>query len=275
MRENVAAVILAAGKSTRMRELSGEAPKVLLPLHGKPMVEHLLESIEKSRVASNTVVVTGPDVDGQIRKALSAHTLIYAIQHAPLGTGHAVLCARDQIPESAKHLIVLCGDHPLFSSDTLRAIVDKHVTGVQPVTMLTLDLPDFESWRSTFAHCGRIIRSCDGSFLRIVEAKDATAEEIAVTEVNPSVYCFRLEWLWDHLQRLTPDNAQSQYYVTDVVGMSVAEGLRVETVPAEDAREAAAANTPEEFEILQRKYEELSRPGGSQAVTRKHCDALS
>ncbi|MGW8181634.1 MAG: NTP transferase domain-containing protein, partial [bacterium] len=101
MRENVAAVILAAGKSTRMRELSGEAPKVLLPIHGKPMIEHLLESIEKSGVASSIVVVTGPDADSHIRKALAEYKLTYALQPAQLGTGHAVLCSRHQIPEDA------------------------------------------------------------------------------------------------------------------------------------------------------------------------------
>jgi bifunctional UDP-N-acetylglucosamine pyrophosphorylase/glucosamine-1-phosphate N-acetyltransferase len=224
------------------------------------MVEHLLEAIEESEVTSETIVVTAPEVDGEIRKALASHRLTYAIQSKQLGTGHAVLCSRSQIPLSAEHLVVLCGDHPLFSARTIQSVVDKHLSDGQPVTMLTVELPDFEGWRSTFAHCGRILRGSDGSFKRIVEAKDATPEEMAVTEVNPSVYCFRTDWLWERLMQLTPDNAQAQYYVTDVLAMAVAEGHRVKTVGTEDHREAAAANTPEEFEIVLQKYSELRRP---------------
>ena len=260
MSKTVAALILAAGKSTRMQEAFPDFPKVLLPIDGKPMVEHLLEAIEESEVTNETIVVTGPDADGEIRKALASHRLTYALQSNQLGTGHAVLCSRSQIPHSAEHLVVLCGDHPLFSSRTLKSVVDKHLSDGQPATMLTVDLPDFEGWRSTFAHCGRILRGADGSFNRIVEAKDATPEEIAVTEVNPSVYCFQTDWLWERLMQLTPDNAQAQYYVTDVLEMAVAEGHRVKTIRAEDHREAAAANTPEEFEIVLQKYSELRRP---------------
>jgi bifunctional UDP-N-acetylglucosamine pyrophosphorylase/glucosamine-1-phosphate N-acetyltransferase len=275
MPEDVTAIILAAGKSNRMRDAFPDLPKVLLPIDGKPMVEHLLEAIEESGVTAEPVVVTGPDVDGQIRNALASHRLTYAMQPEQLGTGHAVLCSRAQIPKNTNHLIVLCGDHPLFSSSTLRSVVEKHVAGGQPITMLTVDLPDFDGWRSTFAHCGRILRGADGSFRRIVEAKDAAPEELAVTEVNPSLYCFQSNWLWEHLVRLTPDNAQAQYYITDVVEMAVKEGERVETVRAEDHREAAAANTPEEFDVVQQKYAELKRPADCQSAGRRQYPAFT
>jgi bifunctional UDP-N-acetylglucosamine pyrophosphorylase/glucosamine-1-phosphate N-acetyltransferase len=261
MSKDVTALVLAAGKSTRMHSGFPDYPKVLLPVGGKPMVGHLLEAIEGSGVTTGTVVVVGPEVDSPIRQVLGSHDLTYAMQPEPLGTGHAVLCSRVRIPERSEHLLVLCGDHPLFSSKTLRSVVERHLIGGRPVTMLTVDLPDYDDWRSTFSHCGRIIRGSDGAFEKIVEAKDADAEELAVTEVNPSVYCFRTSWLWQHLVRLTTDNAQAQYYITDVVGMAVEEGDQVETVYAEDHREAAAANTPEEFEIVQQKYAELKCPG--------------
>jgi bifunctional UDP-N-acetylglucosamine pyrophosphorylase/glucosamine-1-phosphate N-acetyltransferase len=261
MSKEVTALVLAAGRSTRMREAFPDLPKVLLPIDGKPMVKHLLEAIEGSDATTETVVVTGPDVDGQIRMALTSHNITYAMQPDQLGTGHAVLCSRARIPERSAHLLVLCGDHPLISSRTIRSVVQEHLEGEQPVTLLTVDLPDFDDWRSTFAHCGRIMRTADGFFERIVEAKDAEPEELVVAEVNPSIYCFRTSWLWEHLIRLTPDNAQAQYYITDVVGMATAEGDRVETVRMEDHREAASANTPEEFEIVQQKYAELNCPG--------------
>lgn len=275
MSSDITALILAAGKSTRMQDAYPDYPKVLLPVAGKPMVGHLLEAIEGAAVTSEIVVVTGPDVDIPIRRALACHKLTYALQPQQLGTGHAVICSRVRIPKRSKHLLVLCGDHPLFSSSTIHSVVENHLAGRGPVTMLTVNLPNYQGWRSTFAHCGRIIRGRDGSFERIVEAKDAKPEELAVTEVNPSVYCFRTSWMWERLARLKPDNAQAQYYITDVVGMAVAEGKQVQTVCLDDHREAAAVNTPEEFEIVQEKFAELRKqresPSSIEQRTRLIC----
>jgi bifunctional UDP-N-acetylglucosamine pyrophosphorylase/glucosamine-1-phosphate N-acetyltransferase len=135
-------------------------------------------------------------------------------------------------------------------------LVERHVASGAAVTMLTVPLPDFKEWRSSFADWGRIIRDASGAFVKSVEAKDATVTELGVTEVNPSLYCFRRAWLLERLPAVRCENVQGEYYLPDVLGLTTG-GERVETVQVEDPRETLGANTPEQLAVLERVYADV------------------
>lgn len=249
-------VILAAGIGKRMRDAFPGLPKVLVPVAGKPMIEHLLDAVEASGVASRVTVVVGSGVEEPIRKALAGREVQYVLQQEQKGTGHAVMIARPSLPP-AGNILVLYGDHPLFSAATIRRIAETHIEKKATVTMLTVPVPDFEDWRGPYKDFGRIVRHESGTFERVVEVKDATWDEKNIREVNPAVYCFDAAWLWAHLPQVGNNNAQGEYYLTDVPQMAVVERQVVETVPVEDAREALGANTPEQLAVLEQIAKEI------------------
>lgn len=249
-------IVLAAGQGKRMHQAFPGIPKVLVPLAGRPMIDHLLDAVAEAGVSSRITVVVGPAVEEKVRAALSGRDVRFAIQPEPKGTGHAVLCARPAVPD-AEHVLVVYGDHPLYSARLLRRLVERHVASGADMTMLTVPLPDFADWRSSFADWGRVVRDAAGHLDRIVEAKDATASELRITEVNPSMFCFRSAWLWEHLPQVSCENAQGEYYLTDMLGLAVSGGARLADVPADDAREVLGANTPEQLTVLERIHKEL------------------
>lgn len=249
-------VILAAGRGKRIHQASLGVPKALLPIAGKPMLLRLLDAVERARLGGRTVVVIGPSVLAQVREALAGRDVIVAIQEAPQGTGHAVSCAEGYL-SGAEHVLVLYGDQPLYSAQTIKAIVDQHKKSGATVTMLTVKLPNFRGWRASFSDWARIIRNGQNRFARSVEAKDAAQEELKITEVNPSLYCFRAEWLWNHLKKLTPHNAQKELYLPDVLKMAVDEGEKIETVPVEDPRETIGVNTPEQLAVVEDIFQKV------------------
>jgi bifunctional UDP-N-acetylglucosamine pyrophosphorylase/glucosamine-1-phosphate N-acetyltransferase len=147
--------------------------------------------------------------------------------------------------------MVLYGDHPHVSAETIRRLWDTHrEAGDAVITMGTALLPDFEEWRAGFYDFGRIVRDEAGSIQRIVEKKDATEEELALLEVNPSYLCFSAEWLWKTIHRIKPNNTQGEYYLTDLIGMAIEEGKKIQTVPV-PPYEALGANTMEQLMVLE------------------------
>ena len=258
METKVDVVILAAGQGKRMHKAFPGIPKALVPLAGTPMLLRVCQTVAASHVAAHTTVVVGPVVQKKVQAALEGRDIHYALQPEPHGTGHAVLCAQP-ILAGAEHILVLYGDQPLYTPETLRALVERHVAVGAPVSLLTVPLSDFADWRSSFIDWGRIVRDADGNFLRDVEAKDATPEELAITEVNPGVYCFRTDWLWKHLPEVGCKNVQGEYYLTDVLALAVEKGSWVETVPVRDPRETLGANTPEQLTLLERIFAEMQQ----------------
>src|SRR3989344_3617044 len=228
MNRTVDVVVLAAGRGKRIHQAFPGVPKVLVPIAGKPMLLRLFDAIEKSGVARGITLVVGPAVESKVFAA---------------------------IPPDVR--LVLYGDHPLIREKTIRRLAEKHVASGATLTMATVPLPDFSGWRAGFADWGRVIRNGDGRVQRIVEAKDATGTELRVTEVNPSFLCFRAKWLWDHLPKVGCENAQGEYYLTDLLGLAVSEGVAVETFPLEDAREALGVNTPEQLAQAERMFLEI------------------
>lgn len=225
-----AAIILAAGKSTRMRS---RLPKPLHPLCGLPLTRHVVEACRAAGVARQILVV-GHEADA-VRAGLG-DDLEYALQTEPRGTGDAARAAVPHLEGFTGTVLVLAGDVPLLRPATLARLVQHHRQTQAAATLLTAHLDDATGY-------GRIIRNADGTVARIVEHKDATPEERAICEWNPSLYCFEWPLLATALHDLQPNNAQGEYYLTDVIAILARQGCRIEAIPVEDAREVLGVNT--------------------------------
>jgi bifunctional UDP-N-acetylglucosamine pyrophosphorylase / glucosamine-1-phosphate N-acetyltransferase len=223
-RSALAAVVLAGGLGTRMRS---ETPKHVHPLLGRRLVDWVLEAARGIN-PEPLVVVTAPEYAGAF------NGVAVAIQEKPLGTGDALAAARPSL-DGAGEVLVLAGDAPLLRDETLRTLVEVHRGADAAATVLT-------SRRADPADYGRIVRAENGSIRAIVEATDASAEELAIDEVNSSIYVFAAEKLWPALDRLDPVNAQGERYLTDAVRLLVEEGATV-IAHEVNAREAEGVNT--------------------------------
>jgi bifunctional UDP-N-acetylglucosamine pyrophosphorylase/glucosamine-1-phosphate N-acetyltransferase len=232
----VQAVILAAGKGTRMKSAR---PKVLHPVLGVPLLEHVFRAVHAVGADPITVVV-GQGAEA-VESAFAGRGLQFVRQHPPLGTGHAVQAARERIaarPDGT--LLVVNGDLPLLRAETLANLLQDHRTARPAATLLTAVLDDPSAY-------GRVVRDAAGEVRAIVEAKDASPEERAIGEINVGIYAFEPSALLDVLGGLQPQNAQGEYYLTDVVGLLRAAGRVVRAVSAGDPREGLGVNTHAEL----------------------------
>lgn len=236
-------IVLAAGHGKRM---NSELPKALTPLHGKPFIKHVLDAIVSSGVCENPVIVIGQKGD-QVRDILGP-SYSYAVQEEQLGTGHAVMMA-ESIAKDADNILVLYADHPLVSSKTIMNLVNTQKEKKATLTMATAIVPDFNDWRSAFISFGKFVRNENGKIKKIVEVKDATKEELEIKEVNPAYMCFDAKWMWKHLHMLKNENAQGEYYLTDLVGMAFNEEQVIETIVIEP-KEALGVNTKDQLELI-------------------------
>ena len=222
------ALILAAGEGTRMKS---ELPKVAHALLGVPMVSYVVDAA-RTAGCDRVVVVTGHRAE-VVEELLGDVECVR--QDRQLGTGHAVMCARDAL-EEAGSLLVLSGDSPLIRPETIAALVaERESTGAAAV-VLTANLGDPTGY-------GRIVREPDGGVSAIVEQKDCTPDQCAIDEVNTGTYCFDAAALFEHLDRLDTDNAQGEFYLTDMVSLFVAEGLGVAAVTGDDPQETLGINS--------------------------------
>ncbi|HEV7499247.1 MAG TPA: NTP transferase domain-containing protein, partial [Vicinamibacteria bacterium] len=226
------AVILAAGKGTRMK--SGRA-KVLHPVLGVPLLEHVVRTVQATGASPITVVV-GHQADA-VEKAFAGRGLQFVRQDPPRGTGHAVQVARALFAAHPERtLLVVNGDVPLLRTETLQALLSAHGQGRPAATLLTVVLDEPGAY-------GRVVRDEGGGVRAIVEAKDATPTERAVREVNAGLYVFDVPALLGVLDRLQPQNAQGEYYLTDVVGLLRAEGRAAGAMAADDPAEGLGVNS--------------------------------
>lgn len=198
------AIILAAGKGTRMRS---KLYKVLHQVCGKTMVEHVVGQLEQTDV-DNIITIVGYGADA-VKDALGDRTE-YALQSQQLGTGHAVMQAQDLLGDVDGETIVVSGDTPLFTAETFKKLFEYHEQHHAAATILTSIAPDPTGY-------GRIVRNEVGIVKRIVEQKDANPEEQAIHEINTGVYCFNNQKLFASLKKINNDNAQGEYYLTDVI----------------------------------------------------------
>lgn len=235
-------VIMAAGRGTRMND--PELPKVMVPIFGRPMLGHVIDRSLELEPASVVVVIgyRGEVVANWIENEYSDSRVTTAIQAEQLGTAHAVEQAMPSLPTdgSDDNVLVLSGDVPGITTETLRNLVAHHESTAAVVTVLTVELDDPSGY-------GRVIRNEKGRLVRIVEQKDADQRERSVREINAGLYLFDRRTLADLLPRVESDNAQGEYYLPDVIEMALAEGGRVEAYQSAESREVRGVNTPEQL----------------------------
>lgn len=219
-RETVA-VILAAGKGTRMKS---DLPKVLHPLLGKPMVSYVIEACKKAG-STKTILVIGHGAE-KVRETFG-DSYEYAEQTEQLGTGHALMMAKPNLENVKGDLLVLAGDTPFLTGEILQALIDKQKETGAAATMLTAIMDPAGAY-------GRIVRDSQGNVSSIVEARDCTPDQLEITEVNTSHYCFDAEKVLPLLDQLSTDNDQGEYYLTDVIHLLVAQNEKIETITSDD-----------------------------------------
>jgi bifunctional UDP-N-acetylglucosamine pyrophosphorylase / glucosamine-1-phosphate N-acetyltransferase len=230
MANKLAAVVMAAGIGTRMKSAT---PKHLHPLLGRRMVDWVVEAARGAAI-ERVVVVASP----LSRDLLDGVEVV--VQEEPLGTGDAVRCAREALAGLDGDVLVLNGDVPALRPETIVALVETHRSAEAAATVLSFEPADAAAY-------GRIVRDADGRLARIVEAVDASEEELALGEVNSGIYVFRADKLWPALERLEPHNAQGELYVTDTLGLLVGDGERCAVQLAADPLEADGVNTRAEL----------------------------
>jgi bifunctional UDP-N-acetylglucosamine pyrophosphorylase / glucosamine-1-phosphate N-acetyltransferase len=233
-------VILAAGQGKRMRSV---LPKVLQPIAGRPMLGHVVATA-RALQASRICVVYGHGGEA-VRARFGDEEAAWALQDPQLGTGHAVQQALPHLSDGETAL-VLYGDVPLISAATLRRLQDASANG--RLALLTVELPDPTGY-------GRILRDADGKVVRIVEQKDASAEERRVREVNTGILVAPVARLRDWLGRIGNDNAQGEYYLTDIIGLAVADGVEVVTVQPDAVWETLGVNSKPQLAELERIHQ--------------------
>ena len=248
MNEKIKIVVLAAGVGTRMKN---ELPKVLVKLNDRPIIKHLLESIHESGIDNRPVIVVGYKKE-EVMRELGKEHYDYAVQEEQLGTGHAVLSAEKMLKGNGEHVLVLYGDSPFISAETIKKLVAKHLESKGKITMATIIVPDFKDWRSIYDKSfSRIVRDANGKIVKDVQIRDTKDEEKKITEVNACFLIFNAKWLWEKLKTLDRNNEQKQYYLTDLIEKAIKEGEEIESISI-DPREGLAANSKEELEILEK-----------------------
>jgi bifunctional UDP-N-acetylglucosamine pyrophosphorylase/glucosamine-1-phosphate N-acetyltransferase len=254
-------LILAAGLGTRMKS---DQAKVLHRLGSRPLIAHVLRTAAQLDPAQILIVVghQHEEVKAAARAALSpamAERLVFVHQVEQRGTGHAVRCASTALREAEGDVVVLYGDTPLVRPETLDRLVTTHRQQAHAATLLTIELEQPPAY-------GRIIRDAAGQFLRIVEERDCLPEERAITEINPGFYCFEIASLLPALEQLSPQNAQGEYYLTDVPAHLLAAGRTVGTILHKDPQELEGINNRSELAAMWKRLrretlERLMREG--------------
>lgn len=208
------ALILAAGQGKRIKS---DLPKVLHKVCGKEMVNHVIDTLRKGQVEDiNVIVGKGAEL---VKNNTSSRNVSYSLQEEQLGTGHAVKCSIDFLKDKKGTVAIFNGDAPLIKEETIEKLFDAHKQSGNSVTILTSILDNASGY-------GRIIRE-GNEVLKIVEHKDCNEEELKVKEINSGMYCFEIEKLVECLGRLSNNNSQGEYYLTDVIGMLKEKGEKV------------------------------------------------
>lgn len=212
------ALILAAGQGTRIKS---DIPKVLHKVCGKEMVNHVIDNMRKANIEDvNVIIGKGADL---VKEGTKERNVSYSLQEEQLGTGHAVKCATDFLKGKKGTVIVFAGDAPLTKESTIKNLIKEHEENKNAATLLSAMVEDPTGY-------GRIIRDSNGDVLKIVEHKDCNEEELLVNEMNAAMYCFDIEELVNSLEKLSNNNNQGEYYLTDVIGILKDEGKKVGAV---------------------------------------------
>jgi len=237
--EYVITIIMAAGKGTRM---NSSKSKLVHKIYGKELVKRVVELAQK--IGSDEIVTVVGHLKEQVQAVLG-DTVKYAYQDELLGTGHAVMQARKYLEGKKGKVVILYGDVPIIRPDTLRGLIHKSIKNKEYATLLTAKYENPTGY-------GRIIRDEGGNIRAIVEEKDATLEQKEIKEINSGIYCFDIEALLNALKKVKNDNAQKEYYLTDVIKIMNDEGLKTGAVIVEDNTEILGVNDRSQLELLTR-----------------------
>lgn len=237
MENNTMAIVLAAGKGTRMKS---KKSKLVQKIYGKEVVRRAVENAKKAGVGEIVAVV------GYMKEEVMAvlgDKVKYAVQDEMLGTGHAVLQAKEYLKGKKGKVLVLNGDVPLIRPETLNKLLEKSIENKEYATLLTAIYDNPKGY-------GRIVRDEGGNVAAIVEEKDTTDEQKEIKEINAGIYCFDIEELLSALENLSPNNAQGEYYITDVIEIMNKKGLKTGAVVVEDNTEILGINDRIQLEML-------------------------
>lgn len=230
------AIILAAGVSSRMNT---KLAKVLHEVCGRPMLSYVLDACRGAGVEKIYVVV-GYSAEQVKDRFRDADDIVWVSQDEQKGTAHAVMCCREHLKDSDGQTLVLCGDGPLIRTETLRTLIGKHESENCAATLATAVLAEPAGY-------GRIIRDAYGNIQGIIEDSDCTAEQLKITEVNPSYYLFNNKILFEALDKVKPDNVKGEYYLTDALALLIASGHKVVAVTAVRPEEAMGVNSRQQL----------------------------
>lgn len=239
--KTVSIIILAAGLGTRMKS---NTAKVLHKISGKPMISHVLASA-CDVAGEDVIVVVGHQADLVKDACLKVSPVSFAIQKEQRGTGHAVLCAMPEVPETVHNVIILCGDTPLLKAETIRALLDDHINKNRDLSLLAVEIEDPTGY-------GRVVINADRELTRIVEEADATADEKNISIVNSGIYCVTKDFLSASLHKITPDNAQGEFYLTDIIGVGYSMGKHIGVLVGSNPEEVSGVNSPADLKAVEK-----------------------
>lgn len=238
--EQFGVVILAAGLGKRMR--SAQA-KVLHCLAGQPLLTRVINATQ--RLHPDTLVAVIGHQAEEVQRQCGKAGVAFALQHEQRGTGDAVRATEDHFRQFRGNILIVCGDTPLLTPNTLSQFVQQHRDQQATLSVLTVCLDDP-------AQYGRVIRTPEGEVHKIVEARDASTEELAVREINTGIYCVRSDFLFETLRQLQPLNAQGEYYLTDIVAQAVSAKLPTYAVVTKDPNEVGGINSREDLAMMEK-----------------------
>jgi UDP-N-acetylglucosamine diphosphorylase/glucosamine-1-phosphate N-acetyltransferase len=231
MQKNVSVIILAAGMGTRMKSTKA---KVLHEILGRPMILYVVETAKK--IAGNDVILVIGNQADKVKRIVSEKADVrYAYQDKQLGTGHAVSCALSYIPEYCKEVVILCGDVPLLSADTVLKLVDDHVKKKRDISLLAVEKNNPKGY-------GRVLYDDKDHVTKIVEEADANKEQKQIKMINTGIYCVRKKYLVDIVGKIKSNNAQGEFYLTDIIEIGNNGGNRVGALVGNDDKEFFGIN---------------------------------
>ena len=238
---NLAGVILAAGKGTRMKS---SRPKVMHCLLGKPLLSHVTGTLSEAGISNNRQVVVAGHAGHVLEEYLKGTGINVVFQERQLGTGHAVLCARNVFSDFDGQILIICGDTPLFTQKTLTRFIKVHLETDGDLSILSAEFEDPAGY-------GRIVRNSSGGIQAIVEEKDADSDTKRIREVNTGTYLVRASVIFSLLENLRCDNAQGEYYLTDSVLLGLAAGLKVQAFNLAGPEEAFGVNSRYQLSVAE------------------------
>jgi bifunctional UDP-N-acetylglucosamine pyrophosphorylase/glucosamine-1-phosphate N-acetyltransferase len=245
MDRNVSVVILAAGLGTRMKSRQA---KVLHRAGGDTLVGHVVTAALASAAAERIYVVVGHQAE-QVEQSLAGRGVRFIRQTEQKGTGHAVLCGREQLESTGGLLVVLYGDCPLMRAETIAGLIERQTASTAGGTLISTRLDDPTGY-------GRVIRDAQGNVQAVVEEKPATPEQRKIQEINAGMYCFDADLFWKHAGEILPNNPAHEYYLTDMVEILIRAGHRVQPYFIEDSGDLLGINTRVELAAVDRVFRE-------------------